>query len=51
MELNNQITFCSYNINHYDDVKDTRGDDDHPNALETLFEECNFLILQETWLT
>ena len=50
MEMNNQITFCSYNINHYDDVKDAHKDEE-PSALETLFENCTFLILQETWLT
>ena len=50
MELNNQISFCSYNINHYDDVKDAQAKDE-PSALETLFENCTFLILQETWLT
>ena len=37
MEMNNQITFCSYNMNHYDDVKDAH-EDDEPSALETLFE-------------
>ena len=51
MELNNQITFCSYNINHYDDIKDAHGDEEDPSALETLFYNCTFLILQETWLT
>ena len=50
MEMNNQITFCSYNMNHYDDVKDAHKDEE-PSALETLFENCTFLILQETWLT
>ena len=49
MEVNNQITFCSYNINHYDDTKDAHHDDS-PSALELLFESCTFLILQETWL-
>ena len=50
MELNNQITFCSYNINHYDLVKDAHGVD-KPSALETLFNNCTFLILLETLLT
>ena len=37
-----QITFCSYNVKHYDDIK--------YDAVKTLFESCSFLLLQETWL-
>ena len=37
-----QITFCSYNVKHYDTIK--------YDAVKELFDKCTFLLLQETWL-
>ena len=44
MENRNVITFCSYNLNGYGDDKSVKN-----GALERMFEECTFLIVQETW--
>ena len=44
MENRNVITFCSYNLNGYGDDKIVKN-----GALERMFEECTFLIVQETW--
>ena len=44
MENKNVITFCSYNLNGYGDDKVVKN-----GALERMFEECTFLIVQETW--
>ena len=41
MEVQNNISFCSYNIKHYDDTK--------KEAIEKLLKECTFMLLQETW--
>ena len=43
MAVNNQITFCSYNIKKYDSTK--------LDAIRDLFKKCSFMIFQETWLT
>ena len=42
-ELNNQITFCTYNANNYNAAK--------YEITKDLFNKCDFLLLQETWLT
>ena len=41
MEVNNQITFCSYNVNNYDVIK--------YDAIKDAFQKSTFLLLQETW--
>ena len=41
MEVQNNISFCSYNIKHYDDTK--------KDGIRELLEKCTFLLLQETW--
>ena len=38
-----QIKFCSYNVKNYDDIK--------YDAVKSLFQICNFLLIQETWLS
>ena len=38
-----QITFCSYNVKNYDNVK--------YDAVKSLFQKCTFLLVQETWLS
>ena len=38
----NNITFCSYNVKHYDPIK--------YNIIRELFNKSDFLFLQETWL-
>ena len=43
MVVNNNITLCSYNAKNYDPIK--------YNIIKELFEKCDFLLLQETWLT
>ena len=40
--LNNIITFCSYNVKKYDDMK--------YDAIKSLFQKNTFLLIQETWL-
>lgn len=40
--MENNITFCSYNVKNYDLVK--------YEAVKTLFQSTSFLLLQETWL-
>ena len=42
MATNNKLRFCSYNVKNYDPVK--------YNIVKELFNECDFLLLQETWL-
>ena len=41
MEVQNNISFCSYNIKHYDDTK--------KDGIRELLEKCTFILLQETW--
>ena len=41
IEVQNNISFCSYNIKHYDDTKKV--------AIEKLLKDCTFMLLQETW--
>ena len=43
MAANNYITFCSYNANNFDTVK--------YESVKEIFPKCDFLLLQETWLT
>ena len=43
MAVNNQISFSSYNIKHYDSTK--------IDAVKDIFKNSSFMILQETWLT
>ena len=40
-EVNNKITFCSYNLNNYSQIK--------YDLVKEIFNKCNFLLLQETW--
>ena len=40
---NNVITFCSYNVKKYDDMK--------YDAIKSLFKKNTFLLIQETWLS
>ena len=51
MELKNQLSFCSYNLKNYDDITDKKQGKKEMSALEKMYNECTFLILQETWLT
>ena len=51
MELKNQLSFCSYNLKNYDDITDKKLGKHEKSALEKMYNECTFLILQETWLT
>ena len=44
MVANNNITFCSYNAKNYDPIPIKY------NIIKELFEKCDFLLLQETWL-
>ena len=41
MEVQNNISFCSYNIKHYDDTKKV--------GITELLDKCTFMLLQETW--
>ena len=43
MATKNQITFCTYNANNYDATK--------YDFTREMFPKCDFLLLQETWLT
>ena len=38
-----QIKLCSYNVKNYDEVK--------YEAVKSLFKNCTFLLVQETWLS
>ena len=40
-EVNNHITFCSYNLNNYSQIK--------YELVKEIFNKCSFLLLQETW--
>ena len=40
-EVNNKITFCSYNLNNYSQIK--------YELVKEIFNKCSFLLLQETW--
>ena len=40
-EVNNKITFCSYNLNNYSQIK--------YDLVKEIYKKCNFLLLQETW--
>ena len=42
MVANNNISLCSYNAKNYDPIK--------YNIIKELFDKCDFLLLQETWL-
>ena len=42
MVANNNIKLCSYNAKNYDPIK--------YNIIKELFDKCDFLLLQETWL-
>ena len=41
VEVNNKITFCSYNLNNYSQIK--------YELVKEIFNKCSFLLLQETW--
>ena len=43
MTVKNQFTFCTYNVNNFDAVK--------YDFAKEMFPICDFLLLQETWLT
>ena len=43
MNTVDQIKFCSHNVKNYDDVK--------YDAVKSLFQKSNFLLVQETWLS
>ena len=43
MAANNHITFCTYNANNFDATK--------YEFIKEIFPKCDFLLLQETWLT
>ena len=43
LTVNNQITLCTYNSNNYDAAK--------YDFAKEMFTKCDFLLLQETWLT
>ena len=43
MTVKNQLTFCTYNANNFDAVK--------YDFAKEMFPKCDFLLLQETWLT
>ena len=43
MAANNHITLCTYNENNYDATK--------YDFAKEMFPKCDFLLLQETWLT
>ena len=51
MELNKQLSFCSYNLKNYDDIIEKIDGVNEKSSLEKMFNESTFLILQETWLT
>ena len=40
-KVDNYITFCSYNLNNYSQIK--------YNLVKEIFKRCSFLLLQETW--
>ena len=42
MATNDSINLCSYNVKNYDPTK--------YNIIKELFDKCDFLLLQETWL-
>ena len=42
-DCKNQLTFCTYNANNFDAVK--------YDFAKEMFPKCDFLLLQETWLT
>ena len=42
MATNDSINLCSYNVKNYDPTK--------YNIIKELFDKCDFLFLQETWL-
>ena len=48
MELNKQLSFCSYNLKNYDDIIEKIDGAHEKSALEKMFNESTFLILQET---
>ena len=51
MEINKNLSFCSYNLKNYDDIIEKIDGAHEKSSIEKMFDESTFLILQETCLT
>ena len=51
MALTNQLSFCTYNLNNYNEIVVDKKVNPEKSALERMYSECTFLLLQETWRT
>ena len=51
MAMTNQLSFCTFNLNNYNEIIVDKKVNPEESALEKMYNECTFMLLQETWKT